>query len=47
MRKSPVAPDVYLDFLAKQTEGFSGADIAEVCQNAAKFAVKDAIFTEK
>ena len=29
-RKTPVAPDVYLDFIAKCTEGFSGADLAEL-----------------
>lgn len=46
-RKSPVAPDVYLDFIAKCTDGFSGADLAELVQNAAKYGIKDAIFSEK
>ena len=43
LRKSPVSEDVPLDFLAKKTEGFSGADLAELCQTAAKAAIRDAI----
>mmetsp|Transcript_13783 Transcript_13783/g.6842 ORF Transcript_13783/g.6842 Transcript_13783/m.6842 type:complete len:98 (+) Transcript_13783:1820-2113(+) len=43
-RKSPVAPNVFLDYMARETEGFSGADLAELVQNAAKFAIKDAVF---
>jgi len=31
LRKSPVAPNVPLDFLAEQCEGFSGADMTELC----------------
>jgi transitional endoplasmic reticulum ATPase len=31
LRKSPVAPNVSMEFLAQQTEGFSGADITELC----------------
>lgn len=30
-RKSPVAPDVNLEFLTTLTEGFTGADITEMC----------------
>jgi len=30
-RKSPLGDDVDLDALAERTEGFSGADITEVC----------------
>lgn len=29
-RKTPVAPNVYLDFIADLTENFSGADMTEV-----------------
>eukprot|EP00742_Colponemidia_sp_Colp-10_P000276 GILJ01000311.1.p1 GENE.GILJ01000311.1~~GILJ01000311.1.p1 ORF type:complete len:814 (+),score=156.44 GILJ01000311.1:175-2442(+) len=43
LRKSPCAPDVDMGFLAKLTEGFSGADVTEVCQNAAKSAIRDSI----
>ncbi|KAJ8598420.1 hypothetical protein CTAYLR_007646 [Chrysophaeum taylorii] len=46
LRKAPVDPDVDLDKLAEATDGFSGADIAEICQRAAKNAVKDAVDAE-
>ena len=40
LRKSPVAPDVDLDLLVKYTNGFSGADITEICQRACKYAIR-------
>lgn len=43
LRKSPVAPDVDLPFLAKNTHGFSGADLTEICQRAAKLAIRESI----
>ena len=43
LRKSPVAKDVDLNALAKYTQGFSGADITEICQRACKLAVRDVI----
>jgi transitional endoplasmic reticulum ATPase len=43
LRKSPVADDVSIDDLADATEGFSGADITEICQRAAKNAIRDSI----
>ena len=43
LRKSPVAPDVDLIFLAKNTHGFSGADLTEICQRAAKLAIRESI----
>ena len=43
LRKSPVAPDVDLTFLAKHTHGFSGADLTEICQRAAKLAIRASI----
>ncbi|MBQ5856126.1 MAG: ATP-dependent zinc metalloprotease FtsH [Bacteroidales bacterium] len=46
MRKLKLADDVSVEFLAKQTPGFSGADIANVCNEAALMAArrsKDAI----
>ena len=32
LRKSPIAKDVDLEYLAKVTPGFSGADLTEICQ---------------
>jgi len=43
LRKSPVAPDVDLAFLAKHTAGYSGADLAELCGRAAKLAIRESI----
>mmetsp|Transcript_13104 Transcript_13104/g.22274 ORF Transcript_13104/g.22274 Transcript_13104/m.22274 type:complete len:196 (-) Transcript_13104:25-612(-) len=43
LRKSPVAEDVSYDQLADVTEGFSGADITEICQRAAKNAIRESI----
>ena len=42
-RKSPVSKNVYVDFIADLTDGFSGADLAELFQRAAKAAVREAI----
>jgi transitional endoplasmic reticulum ATPase len=41
LRKSPVAPDVDLVFLARNTHSLSGADLTEVCQRAAKLAIRE------
>jgi transitional endoplasmic reticulum ATPase len=43
LRKSPIADDVNLQQMADATEGFSGADITEICQRAAKNAIRDSI----
>jgi len=43
LRKSPVAHDVDLGFLARNTHGFSGADLTEICQRAAKLAIRESI----
>lgn len=43
LRKSPVDPDVDVELLAINTEGFSGADLTEICQRAAKNAIKEAV----
>merc|ERR1711972_1079365 len=47
MGKSPIAPNVPMPFIAQKTEGFSGADLAEFCQRAAKAAIRDAIASEE
>ena len=43
LRKSPIAPDVDIDTLVKFTNGFSGADITEICQRACKYAIRESI----
>jgi transitional endoplasmic reticulum ATPase len=43
LRKTPVAPDVDLEFIAKNTHGFSGADLGFIAQRAAKLAIKESI----
>ncbi|NPA38382.1 MAG: CDC48 family AAA ATPase [Candidatus Nanohaloarchaeota archaeon] len=41
-RKMPLAKDVKLEELAKETEGFTGADIEAVCREAAMNALREA-----
>ena len=43
LRKTPVAPDVDIDFIASKTHGFSGADLGFVTQRAVKLAIKQSI----
>jgi len=43
LRKSPIAADVDMDTLARFTNGFSGADITEICQRACKYAIRESI----
>lgn len=43
LKKTPLAPDVNLEEMAMALEGFSGADISEVCQRAAKLAIRESI----
>lgn len=43
LRKTPIAADLDLGFLAKSTVGFSGADITEICQRACKLAIRECI----
>ena len=46
LRKSPIADDIGFEQLADVTEGFSGADITEICQRAAKNAIRESITAE-
>jgi len=46
LRKSPVSKDVDIEFLAGKTEGFSGADITEICQRATQLAIRESIEKE-
>ncbi|GLJ50478.1 hypothetical protein SUGI_1075670 [Cryptomeria japonica] len=43
LRKSPVSRDVDVSVLAQYTNGFSGADITEICQRACKYAIREHI----
>lgn len=47
LRKTPVAPNVNMDFLAELTDGFTGADLTEMCQRATKAAIREAIEAEE
>jgi len=47
LRKTPLAPNVNLEFIASLTEGFSGADITELCQRATKSAIRESIEAEE
>ena len=43
LRKTPVAPDVNIEFIADHTNGFSGADLGFITQRAVKLAIKESI----
>jgi len=43
LKKSPVAKDVDLNYLAQHTDGYSGADLTEICQRAVKLAIRETI----
>ena len=46
LRKCPIAANVDLHYIAQLTEGFSGADLAELAARAAKAAVRESIEAE-
>jgi transitional endoplasmic reticulum ATPase len=46
LRKTPLAKDVDLNFIAKMSNGFSGADLTEICQRACKMAIRESIEAE-
>jgi transitional endoplasmic reticulum ATPase len=43
LRKTPVASDVNLQYIASKSHGFSGADLGFITQRAVKIAIKEAI----
>ena len=43
LRKTPVAPDVDINYIASKTHGFSGADLGFITQRAVKLAIKESI----
>jgi transitional endoplasmic reticulum ATPase len=42
-KKTPMAEDVKLDELARKTEGYTGADIASICNTAVMLSIKEHI----
>ncbi|MEM1582130.1 MAG: CDC48 family AAA ATPase [Candidatus Bathyarchaeia archaeon] len=47
LRRKPLAEDVDIDDLAKRTEGYTGADIAAVCNTAVMLAIREHIMSDK
>jgi len=47
LRRSPVAADVDLEYMAQVTNGYSGADLTEICQRACKLAIRESIEKER
>ena len=43
LRKTPIAESVDLEYIAKVTKGFSGADLTEICQRSVKLAIRETI----
>jgi transitional endoplasmic reticulum ATPase len=46
LRKSPLDPDVDIEWFSEKTEGYSGADIAGICKMAARIAIRNSINAE-
>lgn len=46
LRNEPIADNVEISILAKQTEGFSGSDLQELCRNASIYRIRDYIHTQ-
>eukprot|EP00607_Mallomonas_marina_P000197 CAMPEP_0182427418 /NCGR_PEP_ID=MMETSP1167-20130531/17153_1 /TAXON_ID=2988 /ORGANISM="Mallomonas Sp, Strain CCMP3275" /LENGTH=763 /DNA_ID=CAMNT_0024609633 /DNA_START=206 /DNA_END=2497 /DNA_ORIENTATION=+ len=46
LKKTPLNKDVDLAYLASQTEKFSGADLTEICQRAAKLGIRESIMRD-
>jgi len=47
LRKKPLAEDVDIDELARRTEGYTGADLAAVCNTAVLLAIREHIVGNK
>ncbi len=43
LAKTPCSDKINLKALARETAGFSGADLAEICQRAVKYAIRETI----
>jgi len=46
LKRSPIAKDVDLGYLSTKLQGFSGADITEICQRATQLAIRECIEKE-
>ncbi|MEM2439655.1 MAG: CDC48 family AAA ATPase [Candidatus Bathyarchaeia archaeon] len=47
LRKKPLAEDVNIEEVAKRTEGYTGADLAAVCNTAVMLAIREYIMANK
>eukprot|EP01026_Neomeris_dumetosa_P031983 TRINITY_DN2534_c0_g1_i2.p1 TRINITY_DN2534_c0_g1~~TRINITY_DN2534_c0_g1_i2.p1 ORF type:complete len:644 (-),score=131.16 TRINITY_DN2534_c0_g1_i2:197-1849(-) len=47
LRNSPISPNVSWEQLVEKSDGFSGADIAEVCNKVCKAAIRESIEKEE
>jgi len=43
LKKTPIAKNVSFETLAALTDGYSGADLTELCQRATKAAIRESI----
>ncbi|CAM9711766.1 unnamed protein product [Scytosiphon promiscuus] len=43
LRKSPISDEVDMEAMAEATDGFSGADLTEICQRAAMNAIRESV----
>ncbi|CAN0446820.1 unnamed protein product [Ectocarpus sp. 12 AP-2014] len=46
LRKTPISKEVDLEYLSSQMEKFTGADLTEICQRAAKIAIRENIMKD-
>jgi len=46
LRRTPIGKEVNLEDISRNTNGFSGADLSEICQRAAKLAIRESIEIE-
>jgi len=47
LRKTPIDPKIPIDYLGDLSEGFSGADMKELCNQVCKAAIKECIEAEE
>jgi len=47
LRKKPLAEDIDVDELARRTEGYTGADLAAICNTAVMLAIREHIMGNK